>query len=258
LARLRKKTIRWERPAISAPQKYRIYWAAGENVGYDSEHVDLGDVEEAMLPDAIPSLPANARQVYLGISAVNESGNESDITTLRDCLDFSIPEAPKDLQVLDWGVNTAPDYKYLGKLAMACVAIILLTGMGVLSLLRFGDRALDYFDRKTEGSRKEGHALNIDGAQRERAQRSSAYGTERTSDSSIIEGPKEHGWLDTDTPGLEVDAIIWSNDPANSFALINGKKVRLGESVGDFLITEIGRDYVNFQADASRFRVTMR
>jgi hypothetical protein len=50
VARLKKKKIRWERSANSVALKYRVYWAIGKNVGYDSDYIELHDVTEVILP----------------------------------------------------------------------------------------------------------------------------------------------------------------------------------------------------------------
>jgi len=39
-------------------------------------------VKEVTLPDDIPSFPLVAGKIVLGVSAVNQSGNESEITTI--------------------------------------------------------------------------------------------------------------------------------------------------------------------------------
>lgn len=46
------------------------------------------------------------------------------------------------------------------------------------------------------------------------------------------------------TSGLAIDAIVWSSDGVSSFALINGSRVTVGQSVEGFTVAEIGRDYV--------------
>jgi hypothetical protein len=43
---------------------------------------------------------------------------------------------------------------------------------------------------------------------------------------------------------LELQAIVWSEDPKNCSAMINGRLVRSGEQVGGFTVDEIGRNYV--------------
>jgi hypothetical protein len=42
-----------------------------------------------------------AGNLELGITAVNQAGNESDITKISAYFDFTVPEAPKSLMVED-------------------------------------------------------------------------------------------------------------------------------------------------------------
>lgn len=44
--------------------------------------------------------------------------------------------------------------------------------------------------------------------------------------------------------GLVIEAIVWSSDAASSFALINGTRVSVGQSLAEMTVSEIGRDYV--------------
>ena len=59
--------------------------------------------------------------------------------------------------------------------------------------------------------------------------------------------------------GLTIDAIVWSSDEANSFALINGTKVASGQSIGGMTVAEIGRDYVILRSldEQSTVRLTL-
>ena len=43
---------------------------------------------------------------------------------------------------------------------------------------------------------------------------------------------------------LELQAIVWSEDPGSRSAMINGRFVRLGEEVGGFTVDEIGQNQV--------------
>jgi pSer/pThr/pTyr-binding forkhead associated (FHA) protein len=60
-------------------------------------------------------------------------------------------------------------------------------------------------------------------------------------------------------PPPAIEAIIWSSDETKSFALINGKKVKTGESVKGMTVTKIGRDYVllSSQDGQSILRLTL-
>jgi hypothetical protein len=49
-------------------------------------------------------------------------------------------------------------------------------------------------------------------------------------------------------PDLELQAIVWSEDPKSCSAMINGRLVRSGEQVGGFTVDEIGRNYVSVKS----------
>jgi hypothetical protein len=101
MGKVRKRRVHWE-PAVSeGVTKYRIYWAAGRPVDYDSDHVEVQNVTQVVLPDDIPSFPLIAGEIELGVSAVNNAGNESELTRATVYFDFTIPEAPRNLMVED-------------------------------------------------------------------------------------------------------------------------------------------------------------
>jgi actin-like ATPase involved in cell morphogenesis len=93
--RIKRKRIRWHRSPSAEVSNYRLYWSVGEAVGYDSQYVELGDVTEAILPDGIPSFPLISGTVHLGITALSNAGNESDMTKTSASLNLLVPEAPK-------------------------------------------------------------------------------------------------------------------------------------------------------------------
>ena len=72
-----------------------------ETVNYSSNFAEVGVVTQVILPDDIPSFPRMAGNLELGIAAVNQAGNESDITKISAYFDFTVPEAPKSLVVED-------------------------------------------------------------------------------------------------------------------------------------------------------------
>ena len=99
MGKVRKRTLRWEPSADAA--KYRVYWSTQGPVGYESDFVEVENKTMAILPDEVPTFPKIAGNIELGITAVNEVGNESDITIARVFVDFTVPEAPKVLTVED-------------------------------------------------------------------------------------------------------------------------------------------------------------
>jgi hypothetical protein len=96
MAKLRKTRIRWNPSATSNVEGYKLYWAVGGGVNYDSDSVQLGNATEVILPDNVTLFPIVADDIQLGITAVNEMGNESDMTRLTFPFNFTAPNAPMD------------------------------------------------------------------------------------------------------------------------------------------------------------------
>ena len=101
MGRIKQKKLRWEPAAGEEPAKYKLYWSANGALDYTSSFAEVGAVTQVILPDDIPSFPRMAGNLELGITAVNQAGNESDITKISAYFDFTIPEAPKSLVIED-------------------------------------------------------------------------------------------------------------------------------------------------------------
>lgn len=101
MGRVKKKKVRWEASGSNDVLKYRLYWSRYGEVDYNSDHVELGNVTEVVLPEDVPSFPMIAGDIELGISAVSEAGNESDMTKLKSYFDFKVPDAPQNIEVED-------------------------------------------------------------------------------------------------------------------------------------------------------------
>jgi hypothetical protein len=97
--KIKRKKIRWHRSPSAEVIKYRLYWSVDGEVDYGSQYVELGNVADAILPDDIPSFPLITGTVHLGITALSKAGNESDMTKINAPLDFTVPEAPKQIWV---------------------------------------------------------------------------------------------------------------------------------------------------------------
>ena len=100
MGKIKNKKVRWE-PSMTQGVKYRLYWSIGGGVDYHCDHANVGNVTEVNLPGDIPSFPLISRKFELGISAISEAGNESELTKATVQLDFTVPEAPKNLMVED-------------------------------------------------------------------------------------------------------------------------------------------------------------
>ena len=99
MAKLKKRILRWH--ASSSPQVigYKLYWSESGDLTYDSNQANLGNVTEIVLPDDVDSFKPNGGPVELGITSIDELGNESDMIKLVAPYQFSIPEAPRDLRI---------------------------------------------------------------------------------------------------------------------------------------------------------------
>ena len=101
MGKVKQKRVRWNPSTSDGLLSYRLYWAVDGEVDYSSDHADLGMVTDLVLPDDIPSFPWISGEVELGITAVNQNGNESDMTKIKSSLDFTVPHPPMNLVVDD-------------------------------------------------------------------------------------------------------------------------------------------------------------
>jgi Tfp pilus assembly protein PilZ len=99
MARVRKRKVRWNTSNGLGVVGYKLYWAVGKEVNYDSDFAEVGNVTEVILPDDVPSFPIVAGDIELGVVAVDRIGNESDMTKMSAPFDFTAPDAPTGLTV---------------------------------------------------------------------------------------------------------------------------------------------------------------
>ncbi|UCF83245.1 MAG: PilZ domain-containing protein [Desulfobacteraceae bacterium] len=97
MTKIRKRRIRWNASNTHGVVGYKLYWAAGKEVTYDSDFAEVGNVTEVILPDDVSSFPLDPGDIELGVVAVDHMGNESDMTKLTAPFDFSAPDAPTGL-----------------------------------------------------------------------------------------------------------------------------------------------------------------
>lgn len=98
---LRSKRVRWAASASPEVTGYRLYWAVGGGVGYDSEFAEMGLTTQVILPDDVAPFPLVAGPIEIGVTAVNEAGNESEMIRLPTLFDFTAPGPPEDLEAED-------------------------------------------------------------------------------------------------------------------------------------------------------------
>ncbi|MEJ2155004.1 MAG: hypothetical protein P8X96_06695 [Desulfobacteraceae bacterium] len=99
VAKIKQRKLQWK--ASQSPQVvgYKLYWAQGEKVSYDSPCADLGRVTEVTLPDDVDAFTPATGPVEFGVTAVDESGNESDLVTVSAPHQFNAPSAPEEIWI---------------------------------------------------------------------------------------------------------------------------------------------------------------
>jgi len=97
MAKIKRRRLKWV--ASSSPQVvgYKLYWSENGELNYDSQWVMLGNVTEVVLPDDVKPFTPNGGPIELGVTAVDELGNESDMVTMTAPYQFNVPKAPDDL-----------------------------------------------------------------------------------------------------------------------------------------------------------------
>lgn len=109
MAKLRKYLLSWKPLDSEQIDGYKLYWSREKSLGYDADHIQLGNVSEICLPDVFTETPPLGDPIMLGIVAVDKDGNESDIALLAEPYRAVAPPAPADLSLkpLDENEDTA-------------------------------------------------------------------------------------------------------------------------------------------------------
>lgn len=101
MAKVKRKKVRWNQSTSPDVTGYKLYWALGGGVSYESDFAEVGNVTEIILPDDVLSFPLISGDLELGVAAVNHLGNESDISKFSATFNFAAPDAPTNLVVED-------------------------------------------------------------------------------------------------------------------------------------------------------------
>ena len=94
MAKVKNRRLLWEPSTSPNVIGYKLYWAEEGEVNYDSPCAMIGNVAEVVLPEQVPSFPLVKGAIKLGITAINEIGNESDMILFASPFQFSVPDAP--------------------------------------------------------------------------------------------------------------------------------------------------------------------
>jgi hypothetical protein len=101
VGKVKRKRLIWDRSSNDKVNGYRVYWSKDRALDYGSQYVELGNVAQVTLPDDIPSFPLVAGEIELGVSAITDVGNESEIVKVKVLVDFIVPEPPSNLRLED-------------------------------------------------------------------------------------------------------------------------------------------------------------
>ncbi len=99
MGKIKKCKLSWKPPESDPDVDYRLYWSNVSSLSYNSNFIRLGNITEVDLPDILEAHASWGESIYLGISAVDKWGNESDIITLSEPYKLSAPEAPMDFEL---------------------------------------------------------------------------------------------------------------------------------------------------------------
>lgn len=112
MAKIKKRRLRWTASDSAQVVGYKLYWSENGEVNYDSKSVTLGNITEIVLPDDVDSFIPVGGPIVFAITALDEIGNESDMTTLVVPYQFNVPKAPDDLYLQkldDFGITSHRD-----------------------------------------------------------------------------------------------------------------------------------------------------
>ena len=99
MARMKTRRLSWKASASPQVVGYKLYWSEAGEVNYDSPSVQLGNVTSVILPNDVPTFKPGKGPIDIGLTAVDELGNESDMITISAPYQFSVPEAPGGLRI---------------------------------------------------------------------------------------------------------------------------------------------------------------
>jgi len=97
----RRARIHWKPSKSQQVVGYKLYWAVGRSVDYHADFTEIGNVNEVILPDDIPSFSVFPMNTEIGVTAVDQNGSESDMTKCTVIFKFPSKEAEIFDNVID-------------------------------------------------------------------------------------------------------------------------------------------------------------
>lgn len=100
MAKTKEYSITWTKSASTDVVGYKIYYVPEEEeLNYGSPNVLVGDVDTVLIPTDVPGFPLIDGSYQIGLSSVDDVGNESDIISKIVPFDLVAPDAPTNLEV---------------------------------------------------------------------------------------------------------------------------------------------------------------
>lgn len=100
MAKVKKYSITWNLSPSTDVVGYKIYYVPeGEELNYGSPSVTVGNVDNVIIPDQVPEFPLIDNNYTIGLSALDDVGNESDIISKTVPFDLVAPDAPSEMAV---------------------------------------------------------------------------------------------------------------------------------------------------------------
>lgn len=96
MAIIRKCKLSWAASDAEHVIGYKLYWASGMTVDYNSNWLDVGKDTEVTIPDQVC---LSDGPVMFGITVIDGAGNESDMTTIAEPFQLQVPEAPPNMRL---------------------------------------------------------------------------------------------------------------------------------------------------------------
>lgn len=100
MAKVKDYQITWTKSASVDVVGYKIYYVPeADTLTYASPNVIVGDVDTVAIPADVPEFPLIDGIYKIGLSAVDDVGNESDIAVKTVPFDLVAPDVPTNLEV---------------------------------------------------------------------------------------------------------------------------------------------------------------
>lgn len=100
MSKVKDYTITWTKSTSVDVVGYKVYYVPEtETLNYSSPNIEVGNVDAVKIPADVPDFPLIDGIYQIGLSAIDDVGNESDIAVKTVPFDLVAPDAPTNLEV---------------------------------------------------------------------------------------------------------------------------------------------------------------